>query len=84
MSLNTSQKRGSVINIGQPGRPWIQKPQNQSTLHSRLSMLGFASFPDYAGFTSGLLFVFGRYGTKIGGFKAYYMRQKARIFGSGV
>lgn len=44
MSLNTYQKRGSVINLGVPGRPWISSPSGSITLSSRLSILGFFAY----------------------------------------
>lgn len=44
MSLDTYQKRGSVINLGIPGRPWISSPQNLNSFGSRLSVLGFFAY----------------------------------------
>lgn len=84
MSLNTKQKRGSVINVTIPGRTWIQVPQSQSTPHSRLSMIGLASVPDYAGMVSGLLFLYGRLGSSIGGFRIYLAKRTAKFTGSGI
>jgi len=84
MSLNTKQKRGSIIHIAFPGRTWIQVPQNQSTKHSRSSMIGLASFPDYAGMISGLLFVYGRLGSKIGSFRIYLAKKRGQIINSGI
>lgn len=42
-ALDSKQKRGSVINMGQPGRPWLAEPDGTLASTDRMSILTYAS-----------------------------------------
>lgn len=42
-ALDMERRRGSVINLGIPGRPWTTWPDGGFSRNDRLSLLGYAA-----------------------------------------
>jgi len=41
--LDTKQKRGSVVSMGQPGRPWLAEPDGTLASTDRMSLMTYAA-----------------------------------------
>lgn len=42
-ALDSERRRGSVMNLSMPGRPWLTFPDGGFSRNDRLSLLGYAS-----------------------------------------